>query len=519
MNAGCPRWQAILNTAAAGFFAVSLFSVWNDFLAANLTSFRLSTSALFWLRGTLAFLLAGILFSRPNRGFDSAGWIWVLVVVGFVWMLAVKWTQHLAFETHAHDLGLFHTTLRNTIHGNIMVDGIRNQIFFADHLMFFLFFLVPFYWIWAGPETLLIASAAAFALGIAAIFRLASERLRMKSLAWLIALAFALNRYVWGAFLHEFHPDFFAPVFYFLLFLAFYRSENLLFFFALFMIFTLREDYALYVIPIGIFFALSKPGRLKGLAVVLLGAAYAYVAFSKWIPFFHELAGKESGYGYLGLWGSLGSDFGDIAGKLVSDPSVFMGSLCWRSIWNFSIKFFFLPFVYLPAVIFWLPPLLLNASSQFELIRQLSIHYGLVSATLAFVASIEGIRFMGAKCGNRANAVMLIVACALALAGMARYPVYIPKKEAALIQAVRLEFKEPVCVQSSLFPHLQPGNFSIFPECSSDAQHLILNPDADTYPLSRQSFARSMGELVSSGTWQADQRLGNVLLFKKKPLL
>jgi len=192
-------------------FVIFVASFFIDYSSHNQFNFRLSTMSLLWLRVLLVILFVRFFLLQKVKILDSPRGIWLFAIIFFLWMTIVKVTQHLAFQTHAHDLGLFHSALWNSVNGKFMVDNIRQHIYFADHLIFFLIFLVPFYWIYSGPEVLLVASAVAFGLGLFLVYQLALERLRDRTLALLIAFAFGLNRYVWGAFLHEFHPDFFAP--------------------------------------------------------------------------------------------------------------------------------------------------------------------------------------------------------------------------------------------------------------------------------------------------------------------
>lgn len=516
-NLRLPLKQALSLLALACFVFLSA-SIWNDSSSLTFRQFRLSATSLFWLRLFLGVFFTRFFLAGKNSFLSSPRFIWFLFAFFFVWMFVVKWTQHLAFYTHAHDLGLFHSALWNTVNGRFMVDSLRGQIFFSDHLIFFLVPLTSFYWIWPEPEALLFASALAFALGVTTIYRLSKERLEDGALAAILALAFGLNRYVWGAFLHEFHPDFFAPFFWFLLFIGFYRKKDALLLLALIAILSLKEDYSLYLIPVGVFFVLLGEKR-RGVIISILAASYALLAFRVLLPFFYAATGKgASAYAYLGSWGYLGGSFGEITSRILSDPEVLCGNVVLKPLINFGLKFLFLPVLSPLTLIYLMPPLLLNASASFPLIRNLSIHYGLIPATLAFIASIESIRFLKLKAGNKFGSLSFCVAACLLLVGVGKYPFFFPAREASILKQTRAELalKGPLCAQSSLYPHLQPREgISLFPECSERDQYLLLHSSAEPYPLSREEFKESLREILRSGEWRILWRQGELIFFER----
>ncbi|MBI4388023.1 MAG: DUF2079 domain-containing protein [Candidatus Omnitrophica bacterium] len=433
-------------------------------------------------------------------------------------MFFTKWTQHLAFDTHAHDLGLFHSALWNTVHGHFMVDSLRNQIYFSDHLSFFLALLSPFYKLYSGPEILFVGTAAAFAFAFLMFYRFAFERLQEESLALFAALAFALNRYVWGAFLHEFHPDFFAPLFFFLLFLSAYRKRWALFLISLTFILLIKEDYSLYVIPIGVYFLLKRGLRRYGLAALIGSVIYGTFAFSVFLPFFMQLAGKFD-YGYLGTWGHLGKSFLEIAISVLTHPKDFLAALSYRPLLNFGIKFLFLPFLAPTTLLFVVPPLLLNTSASHALIRGLSIHYGLIPATLAFVGVIEGLSRLRMLLKSHSALIPGIFLLVLILVGLPRFTFYKPSLESVSVHIAceTLKDKQPLCVQSSLFPHLIPqGDFSIFPECSERARFLLVHPSLESYPLSNEEFEEKFQEINQGKEWRLLESWGKLTLFERR---
>jgi len=433
-------------------------------------------------------------------------------------MFLTKWFQHLSFHAHAEDLGRFHSVLWNTVHGKFAVDSLTGEIYFSDHLMFFLLLLVPFYWIHAGPETLFALTALWFAAAAVCFWRLALERLSDRFLALLLCLAFASNRYVWGAFLHEFHPDFFAPVLFFLLFVAYERRRKFLYFTTLTLLLILKEDYSLYLIPIGLYFLIRKNARFLGLATVAFASLYAFTAFSFVLPFFYAAEGKAGGYSYLASWPHAGGSFAGIAASVFTHPSGWLNAVSTRALTNFGLKFLLLPLASPLTLVHLVPTLLVHLSSAHPLIRGLSIHYGLVPATLAFLASVEGLRNLRKYAGRFANAVSAAVAAVLIAVGLFRFTFFIPVKE------TREDFlpwlvsvgESAVCIQSSLFPHVAPiDRLSIFPDCAPKTELLSIHISADTYPFSQTQFRKEIRDLLVTYRLKFFGREGDWVLFRR----
>jgi hypothetical protein len=159
-------------------------------------------------------------------------------------------------------------------------------------------------------------------------------------------------------------------------------------------------------------------------------------------------------------------------------------------------------------------------SAQDQLIRGLSIHYGLIPAALGFVASIEGLRALGRRpsaAWPRLGAALLSV---LILVGLYRFTFYLPAEETLVFRERKseLEALRPICVQSCLFPHLTPsGKISIFPECSEDAEYLMLQLNGDLYPLSRGEYQKQITDLFTREDWRLADDWGGTVLFQRVP--
>lgn len=502
----------ILLLAAISIF---IYSISHDLSSVAENSFRLSNQSFLIFRFTAA-LFCIFLITGERQSYTK--FVPFVIVCAFLAMFLAKWTQHLSFNTHSQDVGLFHSALWNSLHGNWMFDSVRGQFYLADHLILFLYFLVPFYWIYQGPETLCFLSALAFAGAAFVIYKLSYERLRSELAGFLILAAFITNRYVWGAFLHEFHPDFFAPIFLFLLFLSFHKKQTLLYFLSLFSLLFLKEDYALYLIPAGIYFLIQKHSKSIGLLTIILSGVYFLVAYQWLLPHMQKIAGMPSGYSYVNNWSHLGSGPAEIMKNVALNPALFLSSISFKTVATFFTKFMFLPILSPASLLFVLPPLFLYASAQFELIRGLSIHYGLIPSAFGFVAAIEGLKNI-ARLKLPQN-LTTTLASAFLIIGLFRFTFYIPMPESNELKMRENQFSEmrPMCVQSSVFPHLVPnGKFSIFPECLKRDQYLLLFLKGDDYPLPNGGIKAWYSDSHWKSEWQLVENSNGLLLFKREP--
>src|SRR5690349_23909591 len=89
--------------------------------------------------------------------------------------LAVCWTavygylsiaQHEAFLSHAYDLAIYDQVVWNTSQGRLFENSVMHFLphFLGDHFSLALMALVPLYWIYPDPKTLLLVQAVALGL-------------------------------------------------------------------------------------------------------------------------------------------------------------------------------------------------------------------------------------------------------------------------------------------------------------------------------------------------------------------
>jgi uncharacterized membrane protein len=232
---------------------------------------------------------------------------------------ALSILRHRAFATGRFDLGNMVQAVWSTAHGDpLRITGLRgDQISrLGAHFDPILAAFTPLWLVWPSPDGLLVAQAIAVALGALPVFWLARKHLASERAGLGFALAYLVYPPTQWLTLNEFHPVAFAcPL---LLFAIWYLDEGRLLPFALFAAAaaTTKEEIALVVAGLGIWYALAHGRRLSGAAIAVAGAAVALVAIEVVIPHFNK-AGTSS---FFTRYSEVGSTPGGIVHTAVTDP-------------------------------------------------------------------------------------------------------------------------------------------------------------------------------------------------------
>jgi len=181
-----------------------------------------------------------------------------LIIAYSAYFSALSIQRHNTFRTYASDMGQMDQALWNTLHGNRLEDTRPNgkQLpRLTDHVEP-IFLVIPFvFLIYDGIESLFVAQSIAIALGALAIYWIARRRLKSEWAGVIFAALYLLFPALEAANLAEFHAVTFAPTP--LMFAYNYGQERAWKRYALLSLIALavKEDIALLVIAMAVFFA------------------------------------------------------------------------------------------------------------------------------------------------------------------------------------------------------------------------------------------------------------------------
>jgi len=232
---------------------------------------------------------------------------------------ALSILRHRAFATGRFDLGNMVQAVWSTAHGHpLEITGLRgDQISrLGAHFDPILAAFAPLWLVWPSPDVLLVTQALAIALGALPVFWLARKHLGSERAAVGFALAYLLYPPTQWLTLNEFHPVALAcPL---LLFAIWYLDERRLLPFAAFALLaaTTKEEVALVVAGLGVWYALAHGRRLTGAGIAVAALVAALVAIEVVIPHFNR-AGTSS---FFTRYSEVGSTPGGLVHTALTDP-------------------------------------------------------------------------------------------------------------------------------------------------------------------------------------------------------
>ena len=254
-------------------------------------------------------------FPRPT----SRTLLWTAIGAYAAGFSALSILRHRAFSTGRFDLGNMVQAVWSTAHGHpLQITGLRgDQISrLGAHFDPILAAFAPLWLAWPSPDMLLVAQAIAVALGALPVFWLARKHLGSDRIALGFALAYLIYPPTQWLTLNEFHPVALAcPL---LLYAIWFLDEGRLVPFAACAIVaaTTKEEIALVVAGLGIWYALAHGRRWTGAAVAAAGIAAALIAIEVVIPHFNR-AGTSS---FFTRYSEVGSTPGGIVHTALTDP-------------------------------------------------------------------------------------------------------------------------------------------------------------------------------------------------------
>jgi uncharacterized membrane protein len=332
----------------------------------------------------------------------------------------LTWFQHANFGTFGYDMGLYDQGIWLVSRFKDPFVTIRGLNFFAHHVNLITLLFVPAYWLGAGPHFLYLVETVWMALGALPLFLLARDRLDSGWLAVAVAGCFLLYPSLeWINWWH-FHPD--ALIITPLLF-AWWLARSTggpprqkrwgWFTVAVAVALACKEDAALAVLMLGLVLAVLGERR-AGLVTAAAGAGWFLVATKVVIP----AAGGGAGPFYQELFPGFGDSLGEIVWNLVAHPSRLLGLATLPDrltyFWQILAPVAFLPLAAPLVLLISLPQTVINVASGHALTHDIHYHYSAIVLTGVFLATVEGMAWIGRGQRTRRALVAVLLASSLA---------------------------------------------------------------------------------------------------------
>lgn len=206
----------------------------------------------------------------------------------FVLYTGFSLRRHYLLRTSGYDLGIFEQAVRAYSRFQAPIIPLKGPDVhvLGDHFHPILVTLAPFYRIWPGAQTLLVAQALLIALSIVPVARLAVARLGVGVGLWLAA-SYALSWGIQGALGFDFHEIAFAvPLLAFAMAALVERRWRAAVAWTLPLL-LVKEDMGLIVAAIG-GYLLWRGRRRAGAALIAAGPAAVVLTVKVILPFFND---------------------------------------------------------------------------------------------------------------------------------------------------------------------------------------------------------------------------------------
>lgn len=266
------------------------------------------------------------------------GGLTALAAIGYsLYALLLQYTV----RTHAYDLVIFDEAVRSYAHFHPGISPIKGEHNFGvwnfsvlgDHWSPIIATLAPLYWIYNGPQDLLIAQAVLFALAIPPVWSFTRRAFGGASgasgasgrsggrkatyAAYLVALTYGLSWPVQGALSFDFHEAAFAPVLTAVGLERLQAGKKKTGLIALACLFGVKEDMGIFVAGIGVaLLVMRKPwvSRRVAAAMIPIGLVVSFVEVYVLIP---AMGGRSN---YYWAYTELGSNMRQAIEFLLRHP-------------------------------------------------------------------------------------------------------------------------------------------------------------------------------------------------------
>ncbi len=483
-------------------------------------------------------------FSQFQLGTKTAQRLAILLVVLWACLVGgMAILKHLSFNSSAYDLGIFDQMIWNSAHGRLFENFLTpdSPSRLGHHFSPLLLVLVPLYWIYADPISLLAVQALLLALAGLPIFWLARDLLHNNTVALAVLLAYLLHPATSWVALFDFHElALAAPLISTALYLLF-RQRYWFFCIALALLFLVKEDMGLVGVGMGIFILLYQRRRLLGLGVAVAGLLWTLILIRYVIPSF-----RPSGeYLYDILYTLPGSKPQDIITTILSHPVDFVKEMVAPNKELYTEQMFAalgaLPLLGWPALLISMPSfftILLATLLPPEIIRYQYSATLLPSLLTATVLALRWLRErFNALWPTMRPSVSVFVVTSAALGAYFYGPLPMarkfeprlyspaPRLEAAQQMIEQIPPEASVVAQSDLVPHLSHRRLiQVFdnadPALRPDYYFLDTASDAIRWPLPQHQddlYLKAISRVTTDPDYQLVANREGFMLFQHEP--
>jgi len=497
--------------------------------------------------------------------------VYVLVFTYFMVFSMFTVARHIHFKTHAFDLGISSQALYTTLfNGKFFYETpdlhfTKSGSFFGVHFSPIVFALLPFYYVYPKPETLLIVQSAVLALAAIPIYFLARLLIKNDNVVPVgFAALYLLNPFIHSLNTYDFHAECFIPLFS-ISALYYFEKKKWKWFIAFSILSALTIDFAVFIMFFMGIYAILRYFRpfislmkdkitslqeynaiasaffISVLAVLLLFISIITISYFGPPPL------SSTG---VGVFSKLGKSYSDIVVNVICEPTRIMDSILYDGTYkiiylmSLFLSTFFLA-VFSPRELVlcvpWTSVVLLTTCNTFY---QPNYHLGAFIIPFIMYATIHGfknIRFRNLwklqflkKIKTPLIATLIIMVSLSPLSPLpyffsneAAYEGYpIPKKHTELLSEAVSQIPDSASVlaQNHIFPHLANRvEVYVWVPFGVTVDYAIADKKQRDYKTTHvfvrsETFKQQFESLLHSGKYEKIFEKDGIIVLKRRPV-
>lgn len=302
-----------------------------------------------------------------------------------------------SYSNSCFDLGIFTQMYHSMINDLSLVTTCERDKFlshFAIHCSPIYYLLLPFYYFFPHPHTLLIAQAVLIAVGVIPLVGICRRNNFTNFTTLLFSITYLFCAELIGPCFYEFHENAFLPPLLMWLFYSIESNKKILLYIFTALVLMVKEDAPIYIVCIGLYllFRKDKAGiRKHGAVIASVGAVY-FVTVTSLMSKFGEGVMTSRTYGNLML--DYDAGFGEIFKTVIMNPAYFISQLVREDNLIFFLTVM-VPLGFMPLftkkfsrLLLFVPFLLMNLASGYYYARDIGFQYVFGTSTCLIYATI-----------------------------------------------------------------------------------------------------------------------------------
>ncbi|MFH1359463.1 MAG: DUF2079 domain-containing protein [Candidatus Omnitrophota bacterium] len=340
----------------------------------------------------------------------------------FTWISLLSF-KYYHFGYYDWDLALYAQVMWSLTQGSAHT-SLFGMNFLANHSQYIAFFLVPIYFIFKHPMTLVVLKVLSYCVGGFVLYLIAKKSLKeiWAILFMILYLCYPANIFT---LIYEFHFETLAIGLLFLLFYFYQEKRFTPFCITMFFVGMIKENLLLIIVAFGIYAVFfRKEQKLRwSLVPLIFGLIIFYISLFVVMPALREQLPQANAY--LGLYRELGDSPKTIAQTMLFSPAKILGKVfASRNVFYIQDLFgpLFLTAFLSPHILFLASPVLLQhmLSAAFQE-HTIYYHYAATIVPFIFLASINSLRLIKEKLSSLTYHTVLIVTMILCVLNSLSY--------------------------------------------------------------------------------------------------